>query len=83
VSAGPWRAHAVAFGLIEQCRDAGSGLTLTAVQYADRSWAWEAVKGDHTLAVGCNEPTLPAAMEAADLWASENGYPAVRVDVDP
>jgi hypothetical protein len=44
---------------------------------------WEAVKGDHTLAVGCNEPTLIAAMEAADLWASENGYPAVRVDVDP
>jgi hypothetical protein len=80
MSAGPWRAITGPDG--EHRRDAG-GVTLAVAQYDPGVWFWEAIDGDHRPVVGCNYPTLPAAMEAADLWASENGYPAVRVDVDP
>jgi hypothetical protein len=52
------------------------------VEPLDGEYLWSAREADFPLVVD-EQPTLTAAMEAADLWASENGYPAVRVEVDP
>jgi hypothetical protein len=85
VSAGPWTAE-YAFGRAEELhRYAAPRLFLWASPLVSGEWEWQAMdENDRSAVVAAgDEPTLPAAMEAADLWASENGYPAVRVEVDP
>jgi hypothetical protein len=74
VSAGPWRCVE---GRTWRYLDDWTGLWAQ-----DDLWfAWHRTSA-RLVAKGDAEG-IAAAMEAADLWASENGYPAVRVDVDP
>jgi hypothetical protein len=78
VTGGPWRSLANGWQRI-----AGADvIALTVYPSGVREWHWDASDEVVIIEEG-DEPTLPAAMEAADLWASENGYPAVRVEVDP
>jgi hypothetical protein len=83
VTGGPWRS--ITDSLPEPVWQ--RPLTRTASLYVWQedvsAWDWTAMGLGRGLGAGGEAPTSSAAMEAADLWASENGYPAVRVDVDP
>jgi hypothetical protein len=82
VTGGPWRAIPDDPDR-EHRRKVADGVTLCVFEAGDGGWWWQAQVSLKRAQPEGHEETLNAAMKAADLWASENGYPAVRVEVDP
>lgn len=81
MSAGPWQVDAVHMSREVE----GLGFITAWNVRGIPGAAWRAEFDEDVYIVGGHGSAacLDACMEAADLWASENGYPAVRVEVDP
>jgi hypothetical protein len=88
VSGTPWQPVMVGGRDQEQFRILDEDATLVAFQVNYfGEYGWEArLRGQRELLARNDARPLESiwdAMEAADLWAHEHGYPAVRVEVDP
>jgi hypothetical protein len=78
VTGGPWKPTSMRY---DRRLDLSHWLAVYLIE--DGRWRWRVSAGKAEPLAQGHADSFEEAREAADLWASENGYPAVRVEVDP